>query len=445
MMGTIMSPFFPYIHIPNYKFGPFALEMFGLSVAMAVIIGATLARRRAEQLKLDFDLFIDSFFWVIPGGFILSHVVSTVLYYPERIAKDPLSLLYFWEGISSFGGFLGGLVVSFLYFRAKKVPLLTYMDVQAFGLIPGFMVGRLGCALAHDHPGMWLPSNIKTGMEIAVTYVKVNGRYVQKVIELPGWDSNATWIALGVFVVTAGLLASLISEKPLFGRTPLFVMVVAVPLFMAIHPMVPSLARTFGIPFPNKVTTDWNPRRSITYFNLQDIEPKFEKRVHQELELLFSPYVSKQTLRSSLFEGVAYEVTVPPKLVWGAFTYKAQLPHGQQKTYRINTRLAYDLGLMEFFYFVFFFTILWTLLQGKPRRCGFILSMWFISYAPVRFLLDLLRTGDLRYTNGLTPGNYMAILTFLIGVFIYFNRSKLVAGEYVAPHYRSESNEDNKK
>jgi prolipoprotein diacylglyceryltransferase len=100
---------------------------------------------------------------------------------------------------------------------------------------------------------------------------------------------------------------------------------------------------------------------------------------------------------------------------------------------------------MEFFYFVFFFTILWTLLQGKPRRCGFILSMWFISYAPVRFLLDLLRTGDLRYTNGLTPGNYMAILTFLIGVFIYFNRSKLVAGEYVAPHYRSESNEDNKK
>lgn len=433
-----MSPFFPYIHVPSYHYGPFALQVFGISIALAVIIGSTLARKRAEELKLDFDLFIDSFFWVIPGGFILSHIVSIVLYYPEKILKDPLILLYFWESISSFGGFLGGFLVAFIFFKVKKVPLLAYMEALAYGLIPGFMLGRMGCALAHDHPGMWLPNTIKTGMEIGTTYVKVGGKYTQKIVQMPGWESNATWIALGVFVVTVGLLTSLISEKRFFSRTPFLAMLLGAGVFYIAHPMMPAFIRTFGIPFPYKVSSDWAPQVFTTYFNLQDLEPGFEGRVFRELPGLFAPYYDLTTM-GTFFTKVPYEITVPAKLVWGDFSHTAVLAQtGIQKTYHIQTRIAYDLGLIEFFYFVCFFTILSSLVKERHRRDGFILAMWFISYAPIRFLLDLLRTTDLRYANGLTPGNYMAIFTFALGVLIYLIRPQRKAGDYIAPCNRTE-------
>lgn len=430
-----MLPFFPYVHVPNYQFGPFAIQMFGLSIAMAVIVGASFARRRAEQMKLDFDLFIDSFFWVIPGGFLISHFVSVILYFPERIAKNPLTLLYVWEGISSFGGFLGGIVVAYLFFRWKKVPVLPYMEAQAYGLIPGFLIGRVGCAITHDHPGMWLPATIEKGTEIAVTTARVGGKYVTKVIHMPGWESNSLWIALIVFVITAGLLASLVAEKPIISRTPLATMALSGILFVLMVPMLPSLVRTFGIPFPHQISSNWMPGVTSTYFNLQNLEPSLSKRVLQELPLVMSSHFDTSTLQPFFFDKVPYEVTVPPRLVWGDFSYTTTLfGTSVQKTYMIKTRLAYDLGLFELVYYVMFFTILHTLLQGQPRREGFILSMWFISYAPVRFMFDLLRTADKRY-DGLTPGNYMAILTFLLGVFIYLNRSEQKAGEYVAPGY----------
>ena len=67
----------------------------------------------------------------------------------------------------------------------------------------------------------------------------------------------------------------------------------------------------------------------------------------------------------------------------------------------------FDLGLLEFFW-VTGIAITFLVLDRAPRRPGFWLAAFFALYAPVRFGLDFLRTGDATYA-GLTPAQYLAI------------------------------------
>ncbi len=67
----------------------------------------------------------------------------------------------------------------------------------------------------------------------------------------------------------------------------------------------------------------------------------------------------------------------------------------------------FDLGLLEFFW-VAGVAVAFLVLDRQERRPGFWLATFFALYAPVRFLLDFLRTEDATYA-GLTPAQYLAI------------------------------------
>jgi len=144
----------PYLHIPTlHLFGVVPIQPFGLLVATGVLVGYFLARRRAAATGLDVQTFSDAATWIVVGGFILAHVVDIVFYYPERLRQNPLALFAIWEDISSFGGFIGGGLVAWLYFRRRGLPALKYADAFVFGMVPAWIFGRMGCAVVHDHPG----------------------------------------------------------------------------------------------------------------------------------------------------------------------------------------------------------------------------------------------------------------------------------------------------
>lgn len=144
----------PSLYIPPHKlFGVIPVHPFGVLVAIAVIVGFQLARRRARVTGLDPDLCADGMVWVVVIAFALAHLVSDILYYPDEVAKNPLTLLFFWRGLSSFGGFMGGALGVLIYFRWKKVSVVQYGEAIIFGLVPGWIIGRLGCTIVFDHPG----------------------------------------------------------------------------------------------------------------------------------------------------------------------------------------------------------------------------------------------------------------------------------------------------
>lgn len=162
------APLIPFIEIEPFRiFGPTTIEFFGkvvsvpeLSikpfgalVAIGVWLGSGAIRRAAKRVGMDQEILGSFVVSVLVGGFVGGHVFDTLFYYPHKIVEDPLSLLRIWDGQSSFGGFLGALLGALYWkFRHGK-KILPYADIVAAGFPAGWVFGRMGCAVAHDHPG----------------------------------------------------------------------------------------------------------------------------------------------------------------------------------------------------------------------------------------------------------------------------------------------------
>lgn len=161
-----LEPLIPFIQLPDWElipkgfFGgnfppaPFSFKPFGTLVAIGVYIGAWLSLRHGRRRGLDERKLMSFIMWVGGAGFLGGHVFDTLFYFPERVAADPLSLIRVWEGLSSFGGFAGATIGLLIWRRIHREAALRYADVVASSFPVGWWFGRLGCTVAHDHPGM---------------------------------------------------------------------------------------------------------------------------------------------------------------------------------------------------------------------------------------------------------------------------------------------------
>ncbi|HET9957946.1 MAG TPA: prolipoprotein diacylglyceryl transferase family protein [Polyangiaceae bacterium] len=152
------TPSIPYVELPVLPLWPgqeaLSLKPFGLLVAIGVSLGAASASRYGKRRGLDAATLTSFIYWVVGSGFVFGHVLDVLLYSPERLKDDPLAIIRLWDGLSSYGGFVGG-VLGALAFRIQRgVPVLPYADVVASGLPLGWVFGRAGCAVVHDHPGI---------------------------------------------------------------------------------------------------------------------------------------------------------------------------------------------------------------------------------------------------------------------------------------------------
>jgi phosphatidylglycerol:prolipoprotein diacylglycerol transferase len=147
-----MIPYFPQ---PQLRIGPLTIHAFGVLVACALVVGMRIVRRRAAAQGLR-DAEVGRFLsWILVGGFVGAHLFDRLVYFPHEAMADPLSLLRFWESLSSFGGFVGGTVGALLFFRRHAEPgsIWQYVDSFAYAFPFAWVLGRAGCFVAFDHPG----------------------------------------------------------------------------------------------------------------------------------------------------------------------------------------------------------------------------------------------------------------------------------------------------
>lgn len=168
----------PYIEIAPIDIGGFPVSPFGLLLVLAVAVGVKLALVRGQ--KLGVDIFELKYFIVVIAifGLIGAHVLDVIFYYPSQILERPWLLIDISNGMSSFGGFIsaifGGLFWKYYGLRewvkigkeqfhlpvkrAKPASLLPFTDIL-FSVFPfSWILGRLGCALVHDHMGVVAPN-----------------------------------------------------------------------------------------------------------------------------------------------------------------------------------------------------------------------------------------------------------------------------------------------
>jgi phosphatidylglycerol:prolipoprotein diacylglycerol transferase len=86
------------------------------------------------------------------AGFLGSHLV-VLLTEPLPARHGVLGLFEFWNGMSAFGGFFGALIGLALYYARRGATWLVEADVLVQALVVGWVFGRLGCTLVHDHIG----------------------------------------------------------------------------------------------------------------------------------------------------------------------------------------------------------------------------------------------------------------------------------------------------
>ncbi|MEP6778407.1 MAG: prolipoprotein diacylglyceryl transferase family protein [Gemmatimonadaceae bacterium] len=148
----------PYFEAPVLHLGPVSISLFGLIVGFAIYVAFSIASKRFQRFGLSVAIGERMGFWMLGGSIIGAHLFSALLYFPDQVAQDPWLLLQFWKDISSFGGIIGGLATAtvFLWWNLKGDAARfrwMYLDIVAYLMPIGFGIGRLGCALVHDHPG----------------------------------------------------------------------------------------------------------------------------------------------------------------------------------------------------------------------------------------------------------------------------------------------------
>jgi phosphatidylglycerol---prolipoprotein diacylglyceryl transferase len=142
----------PWFEPPALHLGPVTLQAFGALAALGVALAVRASAWAACRRGLDPRPILDYALWGVLAGVLCGHLVHVGLYHPDEI-RDPRRLFAVWDGLSSFGGLLGGVLAALVFFGLRRAPLARYGDAFAVGVPTGWAVARVGCFLVHDHPG----------------------------------------------------------------------------------------------------------------------------------------------------------------------------------------------------------------------------------------------------------------------------------------------------
>jgi phosphatidylglycerol:prolipoprotein diacylglycerol transferase len=160
---------FPYFETSDWHVGPVPVHSFIILVALGCLVGWLITARRAARDGFSQEQISELALWMFGVGFAGANLM-TLAYVPRALPELMHHLSRFMTipwGLSSFGGFAGGLIGAALFFRVHRISRdgkLAILDAVAFAVPFGWAIGRMGCYLVHDHPG------IRTSSWLGVRY-----------------------------------------------------------------------------------------------------------------------------------------------------------------------------------------------------------------------------------------------------------------------------------
>lgn len=144
----------PYLDLRLPSLFGFELHLFGFLVGIAIVVGHEYAKKKALEKGMELQMYNQAAMYVMVFGFVISHWFEMIFYQPDRLWQDgPLEMLKIWQGLSSYGGFIGGFIGIVIFCRLKKYNLIPICEIFIQGIIVAWIFGRAGCTVAHDHPG----------------------------------------------------------------------------------------------------------------------------------------------------------------------------------------------------------------------------------------------------------------------------------------------------
>lgn len=161
MLGSISYP-----PIPIFEIGPLRLSLHGLMAGVGFVAGAWLMIREARRRGFDVDKITSVLTWALVGSIVGARVLTIPAHLDQGLV-DALTTNTF----SIMGGFAGGIIVGGWRMRMLGLDVPAHMDMAAFGLAMGTVVGRIGDIFIVEHLGartdFFLGYLLKPGYDIA--------------------------------------------------------------------------------------------------------------------------------------------------------------------------------------------------------------------------------------------------------------------------------------
>jgi prolipoprotein diacylglyceryl transferase len=92
-------------------------------------------------------------FIVAIAGIIGSKILAIIEKHEIFFSYNIFDFIFKYTGISFYGGLIGAAIALILFFRAKKINILSALDASAPAILIGYSIGRLGCHFSGD--GDW--------------------------------------------------------------------------------------------------------------------------------------------------------------------------------------------------------------------------------------------------------------------------------------------------
>lgn len=159
-----------YPPIPIFDAGPLRLSLHGVFAGLGFLAGAYLVIRIYQARGFDTYRLQSALTWGLIGALLGARWLTLPAYWIEH-GFDIGELVNFSGNYSILGGFAGGIGVGL--WRAHRQGLLVWLtlDVAAFGLALGTVVGRIGDLAIVEHLGgatdFFLGYGIRPGYDVA--------------------------------------------------------------------------------------------------------------------------------------------------------------------------------------------------------------------------------------------------------------------------------------
>jgi phosphatidylglycerol:prolipoprotein diacylglycerol transferase len=137
-----------------FKIGPFPVHSWGVLLMLGFLWAAWRAATNAHRYKIAPEDVWDVSLFGLFGGVLGGRLVFVLLNLfphngqPGYFMQNPGEILAIWTGgMTSFGGFAGGILAGVIACKWRKVPVWDMADLAAVSFPIGYLLGRVGCFL----------------------------------------------------------------------------------------------------------------------------------------------------------------------------------------------------------------------------------------------------------------------------------------------------------
>jgi len=130
--------------LSSFNLGPFVIHLYGLIVALAILAGFVLAYLRAFSYRVKKEDILDlPLILAIPV--LCGARAYHVLHFWNFYSHNPDKIIAFWQGgLGIFGALIFGFGTLIIWAKAKKIKILSLLDLLSPSVVLAQSIGRLG-------------------------------------------------------------------------------------------------------------------------------------------------------------------------------------------------------------------------------------------------------------------------------------------------------------